>query len=90
MKVLLTILLTATLLGLIATVIYYRYRLVKEKYINLKLNEQWFQFVLDCHKQESFDTLVGLKLDVTKSCIEILERNWLLKIFVLRRENKRS
>lgn len=79
-----------TLILFAVTVIYYRYRLVKEKYINLKLNEQWFQFVLDCHKQESFDTLVGLKLDVTKSCIEILEQNWLLKIFVLRRENKRS
>ena len=79
-----------TLILFAVTVIYYRYRLVKEKYINLKLNEQWFQFVLDCHKQESFDALVGLKLDVTKSCIEILERNWLLKIFVLRRENKHS
>lgn len=90
MKVLLTMLLTATLLGLIATVIYYRYRLVKEKYINLKLNEQWFQFVLDCHKQESFDEVVDLKLNVTKNCIEILEQNWLLKIFVLKKENKCS
>ena len=87
MKIILIILLIA---ALIATIIYYRYKLVKEKYINLKLNEEWFQFVLDCHKQESFDTLVGLKLDVTKSCIEILESNLLLKIFILRRENKRS
>ena len=90
MNILLTILLTVTLLSLITTIIYYRYRLVKEKYINLKLNEEWFRFVLECHKQSSFDELVGLKLNVTKSCIEILENNPLLKIFVLRRGNRHN
>lgn len=78
------------IVALAVAIIYYRYRLVKEKYISLKLNEQWFQFVLNCHKQESFDEVVDLKLKVTKRCIEILEQNWLLKIFVLRRENKHS
>lgn len=90
MNIILTILSILILLSLIITIIYYRYRLVKEKYINLKLNEEWFQFVLDCHKQESFDELIGLKLDVTKSCIDILENNLLLKIFVLKRENEHS
>lgn len=90
MNIILTILSILILLSLIITIIYYRYRLIKEKYINLKLNEEWFQFVLDCHKQESFDELIGLKLDVTKSCIDILENNLLLKIFVLKRENEHS
>ena len=78
------------IVALAVAIIYYRYILVKEKYIGLKLNEEWFQFVLNCHKQESFDEVVDLKLKVTKRCIEILEQNWLLKIFVLRRENKHS
>lgn len=90
MKILLTILLTVTLLSLIATIIYYRYRLVKEKYINLKLNLEWCDIVKVCKDEPSFIDILNRRIQVTEIYKELLETNTLLKIFVLRRENKRN
>lgn len=84
------ILLLLSIVALIGANVYYQHKLLLSKYINLKSSLDWCDIVKTCKNEPSFDALLDRRIEVTKNYKEILEQNWLLKIFVLRRENKHS